>query len=233
MLTSYKDQLRGVISRHGLDYRDFDGEEFSDGRTFVLWLRGSPMRFIVWSAPDEFHSFACEFSRFAPGFPLTKRFPPRRRFGGAEFVGFEVVRDQFLKWLQTSVIPYLKEYQFEDPWRTGIAESFEGGTDGGNENSQFSPAEQHRLRDNLLEVRARLLRLGPFSDPQMQAIDARLSYLEQATRRVGRKDWFLIAASVLPDLVAGLMLEPQLAKDVVLAVGQLLSWVILTPPMLP
>lgn len=233
MLTSYKDQLRGVMDRHRLDYRDFDGEEFSDGRTFVLWLRGSALRFIVWSAPDDFHSFACQFSRFAPGFPLTGRHPPKRPIVGADFGRFEVVLAQFHKWLEVSVIPYLKEYQFEDPWRIGIAESFEGGTGGGNENSRFSHAEQRRVRDDLLEFRANLLRLGLFSNPQMQAIDARLAYLEKATRRLGRKDWYLIAASVIPTLVASLMLDPQSARDLLLAVGQALSWVILNPPILP
>lgn len=70
-----------------------------------------------------------------------------------------------------------------------------------------------------LAIRKLIPEIGEYIKTQFAPIDSRLdnmerqlSYLVESSDRVGRKDWILIAISVVTNIVSGLALEPAKAS---------------------
>jgi len=94
------------------------------------------------------------------------------------------------------------------------------------ENSPFSPSEQHRLKVAIGELRSFLHSTSNHSDIKLQFIDARLKHLEESSSRLGRKDWITLAMGTLTNIVVGIALAPDAARELVRTAGALFGWVI-------
>ena len=84
------------------------------------------------------------------------------------------------------------------------------------ENTPFSVPEQEQIAGQIRDIKDYLIRTHALSEAQAK----RLDYLIDASGRVGRKDWFLMAASVILGYVVTAALSPAAAVHVL---GTLLS----------
>jgi hypothetical protein len=65
------------------------------------------------------------------------------------------------------------------------------------ENTPFNSAEQDEIAGQLRGLKDYLSRAHSLSEAQIRLLDERLDYLVNAAGRVGRKDWFLMAAGMI------------------------------------
>ena len=94
------------------------------------------------------------------------------------------------------------------------------------ENSPFSPTEQQRLKVAIGELRSFLHSTSNQTDTQLRFVDARLKHLEESSSRLGRKDWITLAMGTLTNIVVGIALAPDAARELVRTAGALFGWVI-------
>lgn len=90
-------------------------------------------------------------------------------------------------------------------------------------NSPFSPAEQARISAAVHELKQFLVSTGEYSESQLQFIEHRLAHLEESSKRLGRKDWITLAMGTLTNIVVGVALAPEAAREFI-RTRQLASW---------
>jgi hypothetical protein len=94
-------------------------------------------------------------------------------------------------------------------------------------NAPFTPAEQEEIARQLRELRDYVSRTYSLSESQSRLLEERLDYLASAARRVGRKDWLLMAAGLILGYVLPAALPPEAAMDILrtllTSIGQILG----------
>lgn len=126
---------------------------------------------------------------------------------------------------------YLKrEVEAPDLWKAIAAEKVLSEVSSEQyENDLFSKDEKHRIEVSLNEIKQYLISSRSFSTEQRKYLDARFSYLEDATTRLGRKDWIIIVVGTLTNTIFSLALTPSIARELFRLAGTLLGWVIKIP----
>lgn len=84
------------------------------------------------------------------------------------------------------------------------------------ENTPFTLAEQNEIKARLRALAEHAQRTYSLSAAQMQALDAKLDYLVEAARRVGRKDWLILFSGVIFSYILTALLPPEAAYDLFL-----------------
>ena len=119
-----------------------------------------------------------------------------------------------------------QEYSEPDLWQLTLAEkqlvvsSLED-----LDNTQFSAAEQARISLALEQLQSRLAATGEHSAVQLKFIESRLNHLEEASRRLGRKDWITFAMGTLTNIILGAAFSPDAARELLRNAGSLLGWI--------
>jgi hypothetical protein len=92
-----------------------------------------------------------------------------------------------------------RDIETPDLWAQlqGEAELLGAASDETVENTPFTPAEQEEIAGQLRELREYVRRTYSLSKSQTRFLEERLDYLPEASNRVGRKDWLLMAAGVM------------------------------------
>jgi hypothetical protein len=65
------------------------------------------------------------------------------------------------------------------------------------ENTPFTPDEQKQITDQLRVMVERVQGTDSLSPAQVKALNDKLKYAVEASRRLGRKDWFFLFAGVI------------------------------------
>jgi hypothetical protein len=93
------------------------------------------------------------------------------------------------------------------------------------ENTPFTPDEQKEIAVRLRALAEHARRTYSLSAAQMRALDAKLGYLVDAARRLGRKDWLNVCAGAILGYILTALLPPEAARDMFLgllrAIGHL------------
>jgi hypothetical protein len=100
------------------------------------------------------------------------------------------------------------------------------------ENAPFSAGEMQRISIAITEMRTYVVQTGNPTEQQLQFISARLAYLEDASKRLGRKDWLTLAVGVITNIVVGVALAPDAARELFRMAGRLLGWIAPAVPLL-
>ena len=100
------------------------------------------------------------------------------------------------------------------------------------ENTPFSADEIQRISIVIAEIRTYVLQTSNPTDSQLQFINARLAYLEEASKRLGRKDWLTLAVGIITNIVVGVALAPEAAREIFRMTGRLLGWISPATPLL-
>ncbi len=101
------------------------------------------------------------------------------------------------------------------------------------ENTPFTLEEQQRISKAISEIRAHLLTGFSHTETQLKFIEARLQHLEDASKRLGRKDWITLAMGTFTNIVVGVTLAPDAASELLRTAGSLLGWVIGIVQLIP
>ena len=134
----------------------------------------------------------------------------------------------FKRWLQ-----YLKrEIEAPDLWSAIANEKVLSEVSYDNDdNATFSMEEKLRVAHSLNEIKQYLISIQSFSPEQKQYLDARFGYLINASERLGRKDWILLAVGTLTNIIIGLSLMPDIAREFLRIAGALLKWILINKLM--
>lgn len=100
------------------------------------------------------------------------------------------------------------------------------------ENSSFSLDEQTRISKAIVELKSFLLATQKHSSEQIQFIEERLNHLDESSKRLGRKDWITLAMGTLTNIIVGVALAPDAARELVRNAGLLLGWIVVSAPLL-
>ena len=103
------------------------------------------------------------------------------------------------------------------------------------ENTPFTLDEQSEIAARLQALTEHARHTYSLSATQMQAVDAKLDYLVNAARRLGRKDWLNVWAGAILSLILTASVPPEAARDMFLGLVRVIGhlWGVPDLPMLP
>jgi hypothetical protein len=191
-----------MIVAAGLDPHEFDwGTRLT--RNIQAGPGGDPIRVSMLVHEPTGFFFAFDFDRkyqhhsfFSPG----RDAPEERQFPGRWDHQLEHVRD----WLG-----YVKrEYEAPDLWaalQPGLSE-----LPSAVENSPFTPEERTLIEEQLRMVLGEVRRTHELTNEQVLALEEKVDYLVEASKRLGRRDWL----GILMGELVGMMLQGALASEV-------------------
>jgi len=210
LLPSQKNDVFEVIQRANFPPSEFEWrQEVGDAFLGVIpKLVHRPSGF--WFAFDFDQTYASHVARFSPGDQA-----PVEAYGASSWpFQLSKVRD----WLD-----YLgREYHAPDLWGelNRQRELTDAASDAGGEddNRPFSVEEQAAIATQLHEIKELLLRTEQFDDAGQRALEARFDYLEEASSRLGRRDWLSIFyGTVFSWGLSGLISPDTVKQTIVLA----------------
>jgi hypothetical protein len=108
----------------------------------------------------------------------------------------------------------------------GIAGGF---VDQDHSNSPFTAAELARIADSLQRIRLALSERPDVTPEQLDFISRKLSEMQGASERLGRKDWMNLAVGTLTSIIVTAALDRGVGKALLQAAGTALSWLFQMP----
>lgn len=94
------------------------------------------------------------------------------------------------------------------------------------ENTPFTPNEQAQIGEQLEQIKGSAQTRYALSDAQMRALAAKLDEIAVASGHVGRKDWMILAAGVMLDLIVTDYLPRETVHTIVVTAFQALAHVL-------
>jgi hypothetical protein len=88
------------------------------------------------------------------------------------------------------------------------------------ENTPFSPEEQTVISAQIREIRNMLADQGTLSEEHLTRIGERLEESEEASKRLGRKDWLLLFAGGIFSLILADVLPPDAGQHILMMLAQ-------------
>ena len=85
-----------------------------------------------------------------------------------------------------------------------------------SENTPFTPDEQAEISNQLSEIKASLKENSELTAEQVSRIEDRLDEAEEASRRIGRKDWLLLFSGTIFTLIVTDCLTPEIAQHILM-----------------
>jgi hypothetical protein len=114
------------------------------------------------------------------------------------------VTEQAKKWVEGIA----REISTPDYWEE-LRRASRTAQDPNEDNSLFSEGEQHEIVEKLDLLKASARASYGLTDDQMIQLEAKLDYLADATKRVGRLDWKTLVAGTLLTMVSEAVLPPD------------------------
>ena len=93
------------------------------------------------------------------------------------------------------------------------------------DNSPFSADELRRIGTNVNELLEYIQATTKLTQIQLEYITDRLAHLEESAARLGRKDWITLAVGAITNIIVGVALAPEAARDLLRTANGLLGWV--------
>jgi hypothetical protein len=89
------------------------------------------------------------------------------------------------------------------------------------DNRPFTPDDQLQFKKALDEIKTYLIKSHNLTGARLETVEGRLSYLEEAATRMGRKDVIHIAIGVLANIATGLLLDADGTRELFRFAGQI------------
>jgi hypothetical protein len=83
------------------------------------------------------------------------------------------------------------------------------------ENTPFSNAEQAQISNQIRQIKTYIEVTYELTGEQIARIDARLDHADQASRRMGRKDWLVMFGGAVSSLILADLITPQIAQHII------------------
>ena len=217
LLRSQKNQIFLAIKEFDLDPSDF---EWSTTAPRFIRFGDKPVEAITHKPTD----FRFVFDRYeSDAYP---RFSPSKESTGEQHGGRYERWEQVFELVKVWLANVQREYLEPDMWELSASDKkLVAGDIDDIDNSFFSVDEKLRLSVAVKEIGEYLKSDKTHSPDQISFIDSRLKHLEDAANRLGRKDWITLAMGTLANIVVGVALAPEAARELLRAAGALLGWV--------
>jgi hypothetical protein len=100
----------------------------------------------------------------------------------------------------------------------------------GSENTPFTEDEQRQITSNLQAIKEQLRKQFELTAEQFERINARFDEAEEASKRIGRKDWLLLFGGTILNLIVTDTITPPVAGYVYMMVVQGIAHLFGGPP---
>ena len=204
ILAKHKNKLIAIIQESGLDPNLFDAKEgiIDKEKYFIIRVRDSEIRYAVQPYEGSFSRFSRRGSRFLADFPMA----------GNNYCGdFDALAEDFERWLEKVVKPYLDDVNTPDLWqileenRTHVKSELATPRDF----EPFSDEEKDQIKLSLNDFRLLIVQNFNPKKEELESIEARLKYLSDAVDKHNRFDWKGIAISTVIAIIIALSLSPE------------------------
>lgn len=91
-------------------------------------------------------------------------------------------------------------------------------------NTRFTPEERKRIAQSIQQIRIEISTHSDIASEKLDYISRKLTEIEAASDRLGRKDWINLTLGTLTSIVVSIGLEPSTAKVLFSVAGKALSW---------
>lgn len=105
--------------------------------------------------------------------------------------------------------------------RRGFAASYAGETG----NVGFSQDETAKISEAFAKITEEMASRADVTPSQIMMLREKLAEIEEASTRLGRKDWIMFSAGTFTNVVVGAAFAPEAARALFLALNVNLSWV--------
>lgn len=226
-LRSQKNWMHQALQQAGFDPGDFRPLKLRDGEHGgeLLGWGHLPSRFYFVTAQG--YSYEDLYANFDGGWKVVHS-PGAGAQKDEEIVrDWEHVQIAFQNWLT-----YLRrEVSQPDLWAQARDERLllDVAASDEQENTPFSSDERRAIRDALRQVQAFLLEHHAVTQDKIDFVSRQIVYLEEASERMGRKDWLNVVFSTLLGIAATLALESQAMRSLFQLAGRLLRTILNLP----
>jgi hypothetical protein len=203
LLKTQKNDFLGAIRQTGLAPFDF---EWSIVRPY--WREpDDPVPVLVhvpsrcYFAVGDFRSHEFEFE-CRPGL--------ERQIGHTTVFGWNAVMNEFRAWLERAE----REWNAPDLWAGVMTERELAGATGPagpSDETSFTEDERALIADQLQEIRELIVTRAELNEAQIEQLDERLDYVQNASSRLTRRDW----ANIFVSSILSFAIEHALGSEVV------------------
>jgi hypothetical protein len=226
LLKSQANEVLALMSANDIEPKEFQ------------WIM-EPSRLLDYQANKIFHKntgyyFLFDFSskiQSGKNYPYYVEYYPNNlgRKTDINIWDWESALTEFKDWIKIMK----KEIEAEDPWNIFNAdnEQFAGSFDD-IDNEPFNENDQKVISSRLKEIENYFTNYDEISEDNMIIIKKQLDYLIDCSKRMGRKDWYLVAYGTIFALLAGLALPPAISHKIFNFIVISIANVLRTPPLL-
>jgi len=205
LLRTQKNELLEVVKQYGLRPEEFSIYDNSSGTSLTHKSTGAFFR-INFLGDTKYK--ATRFDLFS-----TLGDTPNKQTGSS--LSWCVTRTRFARWARG--VEFAKfDADTPDMWEklqreqelldTAQYESLG--------NSPFTADEQTEISNQLREIKEYVKKTYSLSDEQMASIETRFDDAEEASRRIGRKDWLLLFSGIILTLIVTDLIPPDVAQHI-------------------
>lgn len=224
LVRTEKNEIFRMISDAGLDVSYFSWIESHD--VVSSWGKYLISK-LVYEDTEYYFLFDFQHSGWrhykyspAPGKPTTEGFSRN----------WEKQKEHVRSWL----VELHKQVDIPNLWETAARQvTSRQQALAGMDNTPFSPDERGLLSDQLLGIKQFMITKQHISDDRHAFVAEQLQYLDEASGRLGRKDWVLLAIGVLGNIVVGAALDPDAALQLFRHAGNALGQILGSGRLLP
>jgi hypothetical protein len=105
--------------------------------------------------------------------------------------------------------------------RLGIIGGF---VDGDSNNTPFTSEELHKISESIKQLHDEIKKIQKFSPEQLNLIGRKLIEIQDASQRLGRKDWINYVAGMLTTVCVSAAFTPDASKALFKAVNTAFRW---------
>lgn len=227
---SQANTLFEILKEFGLEPSQFRWEEFpstgpviSEGAKLLHIGTDAYFSFDAGIVIDEWEN---QFEIFEVAYWPSDRISMQ----GSESDGkWDGVLQRFKRWAVLVKVDVLSP----DLWDTVSQERKFSGVVDAEENSPFTLQEQNYITGRLREIESFLINTHALSAEHRKFVRGRLNYLEESSKRVGRKDWLSITYGVLLSTAVGIGLNGTQARELLQFAADVLSQILNHLHLLP
>jgi hypothetical protein len=222
LLNSQINDIFKYIDLAGLNHNDFE------------WLVKKSSISPYWEVPTLIHKPTGYYFKFdiKQGKIVTEYFPNKE---GVVYTKiwpiWEPQLNDFMIWLG------LLKDELDTPnlWETILNEKrlFGDVPEGYLINEQFNVKEQEYISAKITEIEGFLKEKHDLLERDIEIINTKLNYLEEASKRLGRKDWLNVLIGVSFKIAVDLGLSTNIAKEFFQLIGIAFSQLLSGPVLLP
>lgn len=202
----YRNELHRIIKQElGYDpalfvLQDISGDE---GPAIRICVRDTPLCFIIRNSKTSWDMFQSSTTRYRPDWAATSWYPPNGH------LNFDQLKEQFVVWMRQHPKKYFDDQESSDSWRDwDLNRTVLDVLDTSSiDNSPFNMEQTAAIEHTLSAFRIEAIEKLGLQDVDIQKLNEQIDYLIEASSRIGRKDWLMIAASSIITIVVTLSLD--------------------------